>query len=151
MRVLASRTTREKVLLAVLAVVLLVFAGYKYVWEPLKSGLATKNASIQNYMTIAEFANSHEPAVKNTRLSVSTQSLPVTAIQTAKAFSLNLRRVQPQGLGVRLSMDEVAFDQVILWLEDLHKNYQISARSIEINRRPQPGVVSANLYLERGL
>ena len=49
---------------------------------------------------------------------------------------------------MRILLDDVPFAALMLWLAELETAQGVTARAVEINRRPAPGMVSARLLLE---
>lgn len=77
------------------------------------------------------------------------QSLLGIANQTSKSFQLSFKRYQPVGEnGLSLWLDNVSFNNTILWLERLDKRYNISVKEIAVDRQEEIGVVNVRLVLQ---
>ena len=50
---------------------------------------------------------------------------------------------------VKIELEQVNFDQMLLWLNDLQQKYSIQASSVKIERQERPGTVNARISLER--
>jgi general secretion pathway protein M len=79
---------------------------------------------------------------------VNDMPLPARITKSAQDTGLVLRRIEPEGSGSRVTLDEAAFSTVLLWIADLEEQHDVSVRAIEIDRRPTPGIVSARLLLD---
>ena len=64
-----------------------------------------------------------------------------------------MSRSQPTPGGIRVELQGVAFDELVLWLGDLNQQYGMHVQSGSLSRATQsgPGRVNANLTLERAL
>jgi general secretion pathway protein M len=74
--------------------------------------------------------------------------------QTLRARGLHeaLQRSQPTTSdGIRVEFEDVAFDDLVLWLGDLSRQYsmQVSSGSVSAAAQSGPGRVNATLTLER--
>ena len=70
---------------------------------------------------------------------------------TARDASIDIRRLDPQGTALSVSLDSVAFPTLLGWLETLTTSANVRIFSAEIGRRPEPGIVSARIVVEDGL
>lgn len=77
------------------------------------------------------------------------QSLLGIANKTSKGFSLSFKRYQPVGeSGLSLWLDNVSFNNVMLWLERLDKRHGISVDEISVDRDEKNGLVNVRLVLQ---
>ena len=85
----------------------------------------------------------------------SNQTPVVVVDQTLRARGLNgsLKRRQPTPNGIRVEFENVAFDELVLWLGDLSTRYsmEVQAGSMSVASRAGPGRINASLTLERSL
>lgn len=76
------------------------------------------------------------------------QSLLSIANVSAKNFQIVFKRYEPAGdNGLNLWMSDIAFNQLILWLEGLYKDYGISVDEISVERQQASGLVNVRLVL----
>ncbi len=68
--------------------------------------------------------------------------------ESAGLAGLDIRRLAPQGSAVSVSLEDVPFARLVGWLDQLSGPGQLQLLSAEIARRPEPGIVSAQLVLE---
>ena len=83
----------------------------------------------------------------------STQSLVLVIDQTTRSSGLAqyLKRNQPDGASsIRLRFENVPFDTLITWLNDLQRQQGMSVTSANIDVASEPGRVNCNLTLDRG-
>ena len=94
----------------------------------------------------------------------STRATPAGAGQTpvvivdqtlrARGLDRSLQRSQPTtSNGIRVEFENVAFDDLVLWLGDLSNQYamEVTSGSFSAGNRSTAGRVNATLTLERGL
>ena len=140
------RSGRERVLLAVMASGLAAYLLFAGAARPL---LAARGAAIA---TIAghEAALARLAALPEGKAPVASGE-PVTAIVTESApgYDLTIRRIEAEGEGARLEIEDAGFPELILWIEELEREHALRLVAIEIDRRPEPGIVGARLTLER--
>lgn len=143
-----ERTARERVLLLAMAVLALVWVLYAGIWQPLQAREAALLARIDRHERAVAILRA-APVVQAQTAATDTRPVPVIVTDTAAAFSLTIRRLEPEGDGARVILDEVAFEAVVFWLDRLEQNHGLRVTTIEMTRRPAPGVVTATLTLQR--
>lgn len=146
----ALHSGRERLLLGVAAGFILVWLGVVAVWQPLRQHRADLEARIARYdrgLAAIEIPTFAAPDLQDGI----TDSRPVTLILTdsAAVFNLVIRRLEAAGNGAQIVLEEATFEQIILWLEAMKRDDGLRVTSLEMTRRPAPGVVSTTLALER--
>lgn len=156
-----SLETRERIFVTAGAGVVVVALFYAFIWLPLDKGQATLTSNVASWeRSLAELR-----PLKGMRASSDTrgnqaagsQQTPVVIVdQTLRARGLDraLQRSQPTTSdGIRVEFENVAFDDLVLWLGDLSQQYsmQVSSGSFSAAERAGPGRVNATLTLERAL
>lgn len=82
--------------------------------------------------------------------SVAPAAEPAAAItESAPGYDLTIRRLEAQGDQTRVEIEDAGFRELILWIEELDRDQALRVIAIEIDRRPEPGVVGARLTLGR--
>jgi len=76
------------------------------------------------------------------------QPLRQRVTASARAASIDIRRLDPQGTTLSVTLDAVAFTALIGWLETLTTASGVQVFSAEIGRRAEPGIVSARIVME---
>lgn len=77
------------------------------------------------------------------------QSLLGIANSTSKSYQLSFKRYQPVGdSGLSLWLENVSFNNLIMWLERLDKKYGISVNEITVERQQEKGLVNIRLVLQ---
>jgi general secretion pathway protein M len=156
---LDSLETRERNVVIGGAAAVLFIVLYGFVWVPLDRGHDARRESVTTWeRSLVDLvplkARAAVPNASSGRRPSSTQTPVVIIDQTLRARSLDqsLKRSQPTtSTGIRVEFENVAFDDLMLWLGDLSSNYamDVQAGSFSATTRSAPGRVNASLTLER--
>jgi len=156
-----SLERRERLFVSVGAVTVTLTLLYALVWSPLDQEHRSMQSSVDSWQQSltelrplrgmqAEPANTARPATGS-------QQTPVVIVdQTLRARGLDrlLRRSQPTtSNGIRVEFENVAFDDLVLWLDDLSSQYamEVASGSMSTTTQAGPGRINATLTLERSL
>ena len=152
---------RERVFVSGGAVVLVIALFYAFIWLPLDNGQRTLASDIAAWeRSLAELRPlKNIPAATGgtSRPGASNQQTPVVIVDQslrARGLDRSLKRSQPTtSNGIRVEFENVAFDDLVLWLGDLSTQYamQVSAGSFSAANQTEPGRINATLTLERNL
>lgn len=146
---LQNLSLREKSMILLLLPILLLAASLQFLWLPLQAKRAGLTAEISAYRQInarviaLQSLSGSGPVVP----AAPTSPLSARVTQSAANAGLELRRLEPEADMLRVTVEEVTFANVLLWLSDLEVSQSVSVAGIEIDRRVEPGVVSARLLL----
>ncbi len=152
-----SLENREQrfVLTAAIFVVMAMF--YLVVWMPLATGHSRMMAGVELWQTSLERVKPLKNVIGGntaSRISPSNLSQPLVVVidSTLRTRRLNtaLKRSQPTGDNIRVEFENVAFDDLVLWLGDLSSQYalQVQSGSFSISAGTK-GRVNAQLTLGR--
>ena len=151
---------REQIFIVGGAAVVLIALFHTMVWVPLDSGqktLAQDVAIWQKSLADLKPLKGQQPvrATNNAASSTAATQTPVIIVDTtlrARGLNSALKRSQPTTAnGIRVEFDNVAFDDLVLWLGDLSKQYdmQVSSGSMSTSSQAAPGRINATFTLER--
>ena len=129
------------------------------IWLPLSRGNAGLRQSVADWeRSLTELreigASYRSTAGTPMPARVASNDSPVVIVdRTLRQQGLNntAKRQQPTPNGVRVEFENVAFDQLVVWLGDLNTNYamEVQAGSLSQTSRAAPGRINASLTLER--
>ena len=149
---------REQLIVAAGGLVLGLFLIYLALWQPFALArahraeeLASARALAVRIEQIGALAQASHPA-GGPPVVGNDVSLLSAVDQAGKDGTLGkpLSRINPDGdKQVRVWVDDVPFDAVLRWMDDLQTRYAVHIDNVAIERRPTPGVVSARLSLTR--
>lgn len=139
---------------AVLGLVLL----YLLVWEPLAGAQRERERALADARALATLLETLAVEMQQNRGSAGPaagagQSLLAVVDQSRRASALTKppSRLQPEGdTTVRIWLEDVPFDALLRWLNDLQSRYGVRVDNADIERESGPGLVNARLTLIRG-
>jgi len=154
--------SRERAFVLVGAAFVLIALIYFLLWAPLDRKHAQAAASVANWeYSLAELRPLRSVASSGTtgttRFTGSSQQAPIIIVdQTLRSRGLEQyrRRSQPTANnGIRVEFENVAFDELVLWLGDLGTQHDlhVQAGSMSLQTQAGPGRINASLTLERAL
>ncbi len=147
MTVLDRLSARERVLLGAILPLALIVAGYRLAWSPIEVARAARSDEIARYRMVAMAAD-HRDTAAPAAAPVDRGPLATRITRSADAAGLSLRRLEPDGTMLRVSIDEAAFADVMGWLAALETEEGVRVAAIQMDRRLAPGAVSAQITLE---
>ena len=151
---------REQIFIVGGAAVVLIAVFHTLVWVPLDTGQKTLSEDVATWQrSLAELKPLKgqqvvQPSNNSTGSASATQTPVVIVDQTLRARGLDrsLKRSQPTtSNGIRVEFDNVAFDDLVLWLGDLSSQYSmhVSSGSMSTTSQSAPGRINATFTLER--
>lgn len=150
--------SRERKVLIIGAICLLILFGYAVVWEPHQKAMNGLRAQIdakqQDLAWMQQAANSINQlrAGSGGRKGNSKASLLTIVDSSAKQNQLGpaVKRVQPDGQQrVQVWLEKASFDDLMRWVDRLNRQHGVVANSLFIEKGAEPGQVDAKLVLER--
>lgn len=157
----ASLEPRERLIVSAGAAAAALILVWGAIWLPLdrahdgmRSSVSTWEASLADLRVVgARLAADDEGDAR--RAVVSNESPVVIVDRTLRAIGLNrtVKRQQPVPNGIRVEFENVAFDELVLWLGELQNDYAMSVQAASLSAASEagPGRVNATLTLERAL
>ena len=157
-----SLEQRERLFIGGGAIIVVVALFFALIWMPLDKSHKELSASVATWeRTLAELRplkGMQIPAAGSTRaVPNNAGQTPVVIVdQTLRARGLDrsLQRSQPTtSNGIRVEFENVAFDDLVLWLGDLSAQYamDVTSGSFSASNRAEVGRINATLTLERAL
>lgn len=154
-----SLQERERLFVAAAGVALLLAVFYLAVWMPLDSGQESAARGVETWQNALAELRAMQGDLETASTARSAppdagQSLVVIVDNTLRSRDLynSLQRSSPTpGNGIRLEFENVAFDELMLWLGDLARDYglQVQSGSFSTTAQDAAGRVNATLILER--
>jgi len=135
--------SREQSLIAVMSVVIVVFLFYSLVWQPLNTNLiksAKKLERRQELLAWVQTKTQQYHQVSKTGKHVS-GSLTSIVNRTSRQKSIVVTRMQPQGDDLQIWVDEVPFEKLLAWLDQLVEKEGLLIKALDINSAENVGVV----------
>ena len=150
---------REKQLLIIMSIVIVITLFYFSLWKPLITGIedgelrikAQTRALMEIRKQAAEVRQLRASGAGSNNSVKDSTSLLGLIERSAKQKNIkgSLQKVQPEGQReVRVWMENVSFDQLISWLDLLTNRYGIQINDISLERSNTPGIVSGRILLQ---
>ncbi len=137
--------SREQRLIGSLAGVVLVFIFYSVVWQPLNENIENSQKKLirqQELLTLVSSETQRYKAEKKIgNNQTSSGSLSSIVNRSAKQQAITITRIQPQNNSVQVWIDNIAFSQLLTWLEALANNEGIQVDTVDLTKGEQPGQV----------
>lgn len=146
---------RERVIVAAGAAMLVLVLIYLLAWEPLIEANRQRSEALERARMLATRIEQAAVLVRSQDSGRSVDrdtSLVAVIDRTSRSPVLGKppSRVQPEGDNeVKVWIEDVPFNNLLRWLQDLETRYGIGATTAEVERGARPGAVSARLSLTR--
>jgi general secretion pathway protein M len=151
----AELSRREQLVVVTGAAIAALIIVWALLWRPLTLGVESTRTALaaqQALLLDLRRAESLTGAAAAPGGAAELQSLVVLVDRTHREHGLTgaLSRNQPDGPdGIRVTLQDAAFDSLMAWLTALQQNYRVTVESASINGSRTPGLVSATLVLRR--
>jgi general secretion pathway protein M len=149
---------REQKFVLSAAIVVILAILYLAIWTPISKGHKRVSAAVENWQSALELIQPLKGRINSSSSSrISPQNLrqPLVVVvdSTLRTRELNvyLKRSQPTGSNIRVEFENVAFDDLMLWLGDLSAQYAllVQSGSFSMTGADNQGRVNAQLTLGR--
>lgn len=152
--------SREKLFVGAGAVIVVISLLYGFVWVPLDKNHTQLRTSVNNWQrSLADLKPlqgiPQSDGSPTAAPGGGSQQAPIIIVdQTLRSRGLvpYRKRSQPTtSNGIRVEFEDVAFDELVLWLGDLSEQYgmHVQAGSLSAGNRSGPGRINATLTMER--
>lgn len=147
---------RERIVLAVGAVLAVLIVFWGLVWQPLTDGaeeLREQVARKSRLQIDVQRAAAVEPDAEQADAAAgSGQSLVLLVDGTAQTHGLSgaLTRTQPEGPdGINVAFRDASFDALVSWLVELWSEHGVRVETASVNGGREPGIVNGQILLRR--
>ena len=144
-------TLREKVLVLALLPIAVFSIGYQFAWLPLSVQREDYTKQIESYQLVKQTALlADQTANQLTAILPLPQNIPLVSriTQSSDEAGIVLRRIETDGNGIRVTLADTSFNELTFWLANLEQVSGVIVTAIEIDRRTEPGTVSARILFE---
>ena len=148
---------RDQAMLALLAGVLLLYVLYQLLLHPLAAAnqrLENQNAAAQKSLAAVTQMAAELRALQQGNAQIAgaqNENLTQLIDRTVAGNSLRMSRFQPGSSGdVQVRLDNMTFDQVLRWLNELESGQAVTIRELVIAPGSAAGLVNVSARLFRG-
>jgi len=144
---------RERIVVAVLAVVVGLLSFQALIWQPLYQGRDNAKNSVDKQTELLTWMQQQSVIVKqlkdsSTRVRTSSQSISQRINTAAKRSKIEINRFQTSGDNrVQVWLDNADFSKSLLWLEVLQKRQGVMVESITVSETNKAGLVGIRATL----
>ena len=145
---------RERILVLSAGAVSVVVLFYYLIWAPLNNSLNTQSAALdsdQKLLVWVQEQSNRAQLLKSTgQVASFNGSLTQLVNQTTRAANISVSRLQPQDDELQVWIDEVPFNALMRWLQDLEQRGVIILQS-DFSETNEAGIVQVRrLQLGKG-
>jgi len=141
----AQLPEKERYLVILMTVMITFFLLFHLVWSPINNGLIKEAKKLERNQELLTFVKQSTANIKKGSTAASkgkrSGSLSSVISNVAKRHQISISRVQPQGEDIQVWIEEVSFNQLLIWLDDLKQNAALEVKSIDISEGNQGGIV----------
>ncbi|MBA6342429.1 type II secretion system protein M [Colwellia sp. MB02u-10] len=135
---------REQRLVSVMSVLMSIFILYGLIWQPLTENIEKTTLKLERQQAlltwVTENTQRYQQAKRSARAN-SGASLSSIVNRTSSANNITITRMQPQGDDLQVWIDEISFNQLLTWLEQLAINDGLQVKNIDLSSADQQGMV----------
>lgn len=154
-----SLAPRERVMVGIAAVVVVLAVLYAGVWEPLNHGVAHLSQQVKQQRELVSWLHETAPKIRALRQAThrnapKEQNAALLSVidKTSKAAGMGgmVKRIQPQGdNSVQVWIENATFNDMLDWVYRLQNRYGVEVKSASMQPGNQAGQVHGNLRLIR--
>ncbi len=145
---------REQLSVMALALALVLYALYMFVWSPLaeqRQQLSHSNQALAESLTRVDAMVSQVQQLRQ-RGTGGSRNLTALINRSTSQLQLRVSRLQPNSRGeIQVRMESAVFDNVLTWLYQMENGEGLLVREVSITRGGPPGVVNATVRLAQVL
>ncbi|MGL5238374.1 MAG: type II secretion system protein GspM [Plesiomonas shigelloides] len=145
-----ARSGREKRLVILASVVLLVGGYYWGIWQPLLQALAHERSQLQQQQTLLtrmQAAQQQILAYRNVQPKAGPQgSLAQLISESAQQHQIVVTRIVNKDDSIQLSINPLSFNSLLAWLNTLHDEFGIQVRYLDVSADSELGVVRILIF-----
>lgn len=152
--------SREQIFVSIGGAATVLILLWAVIWLPLDRKHDELTGNVSNWknaladLQVVASNMQDNPIDSGSAIQAGSNDSPVVIVdRTLRERSLNntVKRQQPTPNGIRVEFENVAFDQLVVWLGDLNTRYamEVQAGSLSLASRAGPGRINASLTLER--
>lgn len=149
-----SKNESEQKLLLSLSIVVPIFLIYS-LYSTVATGLAESQSKLDKQLELNQWASEQIDIIQSAKGKSSANRRPSSITQiinsSARRYRVTIARIQPQTENaVKIGIEEVSFNRLLQWLQELESKHGIKASNIDFSKADVSGQVKIRrLDLER--
>lgn len=145
---------REQRLVIAMTAFVAVFLFFNLIWQPLNQGIEQAERKLERQQKLLVEVQEKVALVqqaKNGGKQRVSGSLSSIVNRIAKQHQITIARVQPQGDDIQVWIEDIAFSQLLNWLNNLTQSSGLQVKAIDLTQADTTGMVNVRrLQLGRG-
>jgi general secretion pathway protein M len=146
---------REQLSLLLMALVLVCYGLYVFLWAPVSSmrdDMAARNSSATVVLQRVDAMVSEVMRLRSDGGSVSqTRNLTTIINDSSSKMALPVSRLQPNSRGeIQIRLENAVFDDTLKWLHEMEYNHGLLVREVSITRAGATGRINASIRIAQG-
>lgn len=137
--------SREQRLIGSLGGVVLIFIFYSLVWQPLNENITNTEKKLKRQQEILVFVKQEVSRYKasgsSSQRPQAAGSLASIVNKAASRSGIAITRIQPQGQDLQVWIDNIAFNTLLQWLEQLSQQQGLMIKNIDLDATDVNGEV----------
>ncbi|WP_105171123.1 MULTISPECIES: type II secretion system protein GspM [Pseudoalteromonas] len=142
----------EQLLLKCAAVIFTLFIIVMLIIRPLNNKIEKAEKTLQQQQELAQFVKQSAAKINGSgqgKRAVSGSLSQIINVSSRRA-QISISKMQPKDETLRLTIESVEFNKLLIWLESLVEDSGLTISAIDINRGAEPGMVSiSRLVVEK--
>lgn len=145
---------RERRAVIIAAIALALFIPYQLIWAPFRHSMDDLESRVERQQKDLSWMQDRVAEAQELTRAARVQggsAQPVYGLieSTArKRFGGDIRVQQEGKGGVRVTIKNIGFDDVMLWLDDLYYKQHVNVKEFTVDRQNGAGRVNANILIE---
>lgn len=145
---------RERRAVIIAAIALLIFIPYQFIWVPFSDSVLALEKRVERQQKDLlwmreQVSVAHELTRAASGGNQSAQPVYGLIESSARQKFGNGIRVSQEGKGgVRVTIKNISFDELMLWLDNLYYRQHVNVKEFMVDRQPASGRVNANILIE---
>ncbi len=134
---------REQSLVVAMSLIIVIFLFYSLIWQPLNNNLIKSTKKLERQQKLLTWVQNKTSQYIQVRSLGNRASGSLTGIinRTSRPQKITITRMQPQGDDLQVWVEEVPFDKLLSWLEQLVNKEGLIIKAIDISNTEQVGIV----------
>ena len=129
--------TREQRLVGSLGAVIVIFLFYSLLWQPLNDNIENTEKKVAHQTELLTWVKQEIARYKansgNVKRPNRNASLSSIVNQAANRSGISITRIQPQGDDLQIWIDNIAFNVLLNWLEQLSEQHGLIIKNIDLD------------------
>lgn len=142
----------EQLLIKIAGAVFVVFFIHFAIFTPINSKIDKAEKELKKQQDLVQYVADSVAKIKASgqRANTSNASLTQVINRTSGRYQIGISKMQPKDNTVRLTLEQVKFNNLVQWLEHLVSKQGVVINSIDINKADAGGFVTVSrLVLEK--